>query len=67
MNYRDPSDWVQFVMKIRNDNDMIDHKSVVYAENETKLLSPIESDAVYIENETKLSRQIGQGEVCDEN
>lgn len=34
-------DQVRFVMKTRQDNDVIDRISLVYAENETQLSRPI--------------------------
>ena len=39
-----------FVTKIRQDNDMIDHTNVVYAENETKLSCPLGLGTVCDEN-----------------
>ena len=43
----DRSDCVWSMMKSRQDNDMIDYTSTVYAKNETKLLWPIISSTVY--------------------
>ena len=37
MNYRNLSNQVQYVMKTRQDNNMIDHVDTVYAEKDTKL------------------------------
>ena len=42
-NYKDLFDWVWFVMKTRQDNDMIDGTSAFYAENNTKPSWPIRS------------------------
>lgn len=38
------------MMKTKQDIDMINHISVVYAENETELLSSIGSDAIHYGN-----------------
>ena len=39
-------------MKIRKDNDVTDHISVVYVKNDIELLWSIESSAVCDENQT---------------
>lgn len=39
------------VTKIRHENDMTDHTSAIYVENDTKLLWPIKSSANYDENQ----------------
>lgn len=51
LNYQDLSDWVQFVMKTRQYNDLINLRGTIYAENETELLWPIEPNAVCDENQ----------------
>ena len=38
LNYRDLFEQVQFMMKIRQDNDMTDGTGAVYVENEIELL-----------------------------
>ena len=35
LNYRNLTNWVWPMMKTREDNDVSDHTSVVYAKNET--------------------------------
>lgn len=50
LNYKDQSDSVQSMMKIRQDNDMIDHTSAIYVKIETELSWTIKQDAVYHEN-----------------
>ena len=52
LRYRDWSDCVRFVTKTRDDNDMIDHISLVYAEIETELLWPIWPCAICDEKQT---------------
>ena len=47
--------WVWFVMKTRQDSNMINCTGAAYTENETKLLQPIRSGVTYAENETRLS------------
>ena len=37
MNYRDQSDGVSFVMKTKHDNDVTEHRGVMYVKNDTKL------------------------------
>ena len=37
LNYRDWSNWVQYVTITRKDNDVSNHIDVVYAENDTEL------------------------------
>lgn len=39
---------MRFVMKIRHDNDLNDHISVVYVENYTELLGLIKPNTVYM-------------------
>ena len=41
---------VWFVMKTRQDNDMIKRIGAVYAKNDIELLGPIGLDVVYDEN-----------------
>ena len=50
LSCRDRSDWVQFAMKTRQDNDMTNRTSAIYAKKETKLSWPIGSNVVYDEN-----------------
>ena len=50
MNYYDRSDWVEFVMKIKEDNDVTNCTCVVYIENDTKLSWLIGSGVVCDEN-----------------
>ena len=38
LNYWGLSDQVWFVMKIKQDNDLINHIGMVYTKNETKML-----------------------------
>ena len=57
LNYRDWSNWVQYVTITRKDNDVSDHTDAVYANNDTKLSWPIRLGVDYDEN------QIGQQ--CD--
>ena len=47
LSYLDQSDWVQSMMKIKNKNDLTNHKGVVYAENEIKLSWSIRLGEVY--------------------
>ena len=49
MSYRDQSDWVPFVTKTRQDNDVIHHIGAAYVENNTKLSWPIKLGANYDE------------------
>ena len=51
-NCQDPSDYLQSMMKTRQDNDKIDRTSAVYAENEIELLCPIKLGIVYDKNQT---------------
>lgn len=37
LNYQDLFDQIHFVIKARQDNDMVDGTSAVYIKNETKL------------------------------
>lgn len=53
LNYKDRSDSVRFMMKIRQDNNMIDHTSAVYVKIKTKLSWTIKQDAVYHEKTHK--------------
>ena len=46
LSYPNQSDLVQFVMKSRHDNNVIDHTSLVYARNEIELSWSIEPSAV---------------------
>ena len=43
-------DWVRYVIKTRQDNDVIDFTNVVYSKNETKLSWSIEAGAVCHKN-----------------
>ena len=52
LNCRDRPNWVRYVIKIRYDNDIIDHISLVYAKMEIELLGPIWSGGVYDESQT---------------
>ena len=52
LNYWDLSNWVLFVIKTKQDNDMTDCISVVYVKTETELLGPIELGAVCYQNQT---------------
>ena len=44
----DLSNWVRFVMKIKQENDMTDHTGTVYVEDKTELSWPIKSSAIYL-------------------
>ena len=55
LSFRDLMNWVWFVMKTRQDSNMINCTGAAYTENETKLLQPIRSGVTYAENETRLS------------
>lgn len=57
LNCRDPSNWVQSLIKTRQDNYVIDCTSLVYAKIETELSGPIKLCVVYFENHT--------GQRCD--
>ena len=50
LNFRDGSDWVRFVIKTRQYNDVVDRIGLAYIETETKLSAYIESGSVYYEN-----------------
>ena len=50
LNCWDLSEWVQIVMKTRQDNDVTNHAGVLYIENNTKLLWPIGPGVVCDEN-----------------
>lgn len=54
---------MRFVIKTRQDNDMIDFIGVVHVETETELLGPIEPSMVSYQNET--GQQHGQWYRCD--
>ena len=47
------SEWVSFVTKTRDDNDMIDRIGTIYAENDTKLLWPIRLGVDFYENQIR--------------
>ena len=47
----DRSDQVPFVMKTRQDNDVIDRKGAKYVENDNELLLSIKSSDDYDENQ----------------
>ena len=51
LNYWDLSDQVLFVMKTTQNNNMNDHTSAIYVENETKLPCLIRPGAVYDESQ----------------
>ena len=53
------------MIQTRQDNDVINHKDVVYVENGTKLSWTVKENVVYVENETELSRSIRHGTVYD--
>ena len=57
LNYKDLSDKVSYMMKTRQENEITDCTGAVYAENKTKLSSPIRHGAVCDENKI--------GERCD--
>lgn len=50
LNYRDLLDCVQSMMKIKQDNNMIDYIGMVYIETKTKLLGSIESGVTCYQN-----------------
>ena len=50
LNCQDLSNRVQFVMKTRQNNDLIDHPSAFYVENDTELSLLIESGVNCDEN-----------------
>ena len=51
LNHQNLSNWVQYVMKTKEDNDVIGSTSAVYAKNETKLSWPIRPSAIYDKNQ----------------
>ena len=51
LSYRDRLDRVSSVKKTKQDNDMTDHTSVVYIENDTEMSWPIGSGADCDENQ----------------
>ena len=53
LSYHDWSDWVLFVMKTRQDNDMTKHIGVVYAENDIELSWAIRPSVLYDENQKR--------------
>ena len=50
LSCHDRSDRVWYVIKIRKDNDMTDHRDVVQPKNKTELSWSIEQSAIYDEN-----------------
>ena len=46
LGYCEQSNWEQFVMKVRQDNDVTDCIGIVYAKNDIELYKPIISGAV---------------------
>lgn len=52
LNNHDRSGKVQSMMKVTQDNDGTDHTSMVYTENETKLLWLIRQGRIYDESDT---------------
>ena len=52
MNYQDPYDHLQSMMKTRQDNDETDHTSAVCTENETELMCLIVPGTVYDKKQT---------------
>ena len=50
LNYWDLLDCVQSMMKIKQDNNMIDYKGMVYIETKTKLLGPIKPGVTCYQN-----------------
>ena len=57
LSYRDRLDRVSFVMKTKQENDVIDRIGAVYAKNDNELLSSIKSGADSDENQ--------RGKQCD--
>ena len=63
------------MMKIKQDNDMVDRIGVIYvfillnyhAQSDRVPIMTNHTNAVYIENKTKLSWPIRSGPICDEN
>ena len=55
-NCQDLFDWVQYVMKTRQDNDVIDYTGLVYTKKETELLWPIGLGAICDENQIRQRR-----------
>ena len=50
LSCRDRLNYVWFVMKTKQDNDVIDHIGLVYVKTETELLGPFWAGAVCDEN-----------------
>ena len=64
-NYHDRSDWVPFVTKTRQDNNMTYCTYMVYVEKETKLLWLIEPCLVYDKRQTGQRRdQLHRSGLC---
>ena len=53
LNYCDWSDQVWYVMKTKQDNDMIDCIGAVYNGNDIEQLEPIRPDVIFDENQTR--------------
>ena len=65
-NYRDLSNRVQSVMKTRQDNNMTNCTSVIYVEDETKLLCLIGLGVIYDKNQTRQRRDQSIGIIFTE-
>ena len=53
LRFHDQSNVAESMTKTKQDNDMIDHIHLVYAEIKTELFGPIWPNAVYEENQTR--------------
>ena len=77
LSCRDQLDRVRFMMKTKQNNDVTDCTSVVYAKSDIELLWEIEpnadndmtncTDVVYIEHKTNLSWPIDLSAICNKN
>ena len=67
MNSRDLSDCVRSVIKIRQNSDVVNHTSAIYAENKTELSWSIRLGTIYAKTKTKLSKPIWSSVVSEEN
>ena len=54
-------------MKARQNSDVVNHTSVIYAENKTELSWSIGLGTIYAKTKTKLSEPIWPGVVSEEN
>lgn len=50
LGFCDRSDWVWSMIKIKQDNNVIDRIGLLYAKNDNELLGPIRLGVVYDEN-----------------